>query len=107
MVQGSGLTSRSATAQTPPVNQSSQYPVINIFFKYWEQGILLKKWLVVFVHSILSLNKERNIIQSAKTNNITLSYWGSLFFVFFFHFLFSFFSFLGESISVSQEFKLL
>lgn len=34
MVQGSGLASRSATAQTPPVNQASQYLVNNIFFKY-------------------------------------------------------------------------
>lgn len=94
MVQGSGFASRSATAQTPPVNQASQYPVINIFFKYWEQGILLKKWLVVFVHSILSLNKDRNVIQSAKTNNITLSYWGSL--VFFFSFSFFLLFFFGR-----------
>lgn len=33
MVQGSGLASRSATAQTSPVNQASQYLLNNIFFQ--------------------------------------------------------------------------
>lgn len=57
MVQGSGLASRSATAQTSPVNQASQYLLNNIFFKYWEQRIQLKKLLAVFC-SFNSLSKQ-------------------------------------------------
>lgn len=97
MVQGRGLASRSATAQTSPVNQASQYLLNNIFFKYWEQRIQLKKLWAVFVHSILSLKNERHVLQSAKPNNITLSHGGSLV-LFVLIFLFFSFFFLGEGV---------
>lgn len=57
MVHSSALASSSATAQTPPTDQSSCQLVNNIFFKYWEQRILLKQWLVLFC-SPNSLSKQ-------------------------------------------------
>jgi len=106
MVQGSGLASRSATAQTPSDNQVSQYLVSNIFFQVLRAEDPAQEMISSLMFIQFSLNKDRNVTQSAKTN-ITLSYGESLGFLFSLSVSFFLFFFWEESVSVSQEFKLL